>query len=56
MANGPMAVICVSLTVIAATPSLFRLWQQPRPKTLLLTLINTSLAFFLLSFQVFKPC
>ncbi|KAJ6649841.1 putative dolichyl pyrophosphate Man9GlcNAc2 alpha-1,3-glucosyltransferase [Pseudolycoriella hygida] len=50
--NERMAVICLTCTLGSILPSLIHLFRNSNPKTFLLSLINSSLAFFLFSFQV----
>lgn len=47
-----MAIICMIMTLIFSLPSCIGLFVSPKRKHFLLCLINTSLAFFLFSFQV----
>ena len=44
--------ICLSLTALAAFPSGIHLYLKPKFTTLLISLINVSMAFFLFSFHV----
>lgn len=50
--NDQMAVVCLTCTLASILPSLIHLFRRPDQKTFLLSLINSSLAFFLFSFQV----
>lgn len=47
-----MAKMCITLTMVATLPSSIRLAFRPSKRGFLLALINSSLAFFLFSFQV----
>lgn len=47
-----MALTCFSLTISSIIPSSINLLMRPTKKSLLYSLINSSLAFFLFSFQV----
>lgn len=47
-----MALTCLSLTISSIIPSSINLLMRPCKKSLLYALINSSLAFFLFSFQV----
>lgn len=47
-----MALTCFSLTIASIIPSSINLLTRPCKKSLLYSLINSSLAFFLFSFQV----
>lgn len=47
-----MAIVCLVCTLIAVLPSCLHLLFNARKTTFVLSLINTSLAFFLFSFQV----
>lgn len=50
--NIDMAKICLLTTFLAVLPSSFDLISRPNAKKFLMALINSSLAFFLFSFQV----
>lgn len=50
--NEQMAITCLISTLIAILPSSIHLLLNPRKEIFLLSLINSSLAFFLFSFQV----
>lgn len=50
--NEQMALVCLVCTLAAVLPSCIHLFFNARKDVFLLSLINTSLAFFLLSFQV----
>ena len=50
--NEQMAFTCLISTLIAILPSSIHLLFNPRKEIFLLSLINSSLAFFLFSFQV----
>lgn len=50
--NDRMAIICLTCTLASILPSLVHLFRNANPKTFLLSLINSALAFFLFSFQV----
>ncbi|CAD7079745.1 unnamed protein product [Hermetia illucens] len=50
--NEVMALICLGTTLLAAFPSCVHLFFKPSKVNFLYSLINTSLAFFLFSFQV----
>ncbi|GAB0097096.1 Probable dolichyl pyrophosphate Man9GlcNAc2 alpha-1,3-glucosyltransferase [Sergentomyia squamirostris] len=47
-----MALYCLTTTVAAVLPSSINLFIRPNKKNFLLSLVNTSLGFFLFSFQV----
>lgn len=47
-----MALTCFSLTISSIVPSSINLLMRPTKKSLLYSLVNSSLAFFLFSFQV----
>lgn len=47
-----LAMACLAATALASLPSNILLFLQPSKSGLVLSLINTSLAFFLFSFQV----
>lgn len=49
--NEQMAVVCLVCTLVAVLPSCLHLFCNARKDVFLLSLINTSLAFFLFSFQ-----
>lgn len=50
--NEEMAVYCAICTIVALLPSCIHLIRNPQKDKFLLCLINSSLAFFLFSFQV----
>lgn len=50
--NEHMAMVCLACTLIAILPSCLHLLFNAHKTTFVLSLINTSLAFFLFSFQV----
>jgi alpha-1,3-glucosyltransferase len=49
-----LALVCLVATAAASLPSNLILFMQPTKANFVLSLINTSLAFFLFSFQVFR--
>ncbi|KNC34251.1 putative dolichyl pyrophosphate Man9GlcNAc2 alpha-1,3-glucosyltransferase [Lucilia cuprina] len=49
--NGQMAFICLVSTLLAILPANLHLFTDLKKKNFLYTLVNTSLSFFLLSFQ-----
>ncbi|KAL1129708.1 hypothetical protein AAG570_012652 [Ranatra chinensis] len=52
MSNSAMAAMCSAVTLVAVLPSSVNILLNPRKDMFLLSLINSSLAFFLFSFQV----
>lgn len=50
--NATMAKVCLAATGVALLPSSLDLFLRPNVKKFILSLINSSLAFFLFSFQV----
>lgn len=50
--NEQMALICIGCTLIAALPTNIAVFRNRSKLGFLLALFNTSLAFFLFSFQV----
>lgn len=47
-----MMPVCAGITVLAALPSMVQQMRDPSPRGLLLGMANSSLAFFMFSFQV----
>lgn len=50
--NEQMAIVCLLCTLLAVLPNSIHLLFNARKEAFILSLINTSLAFFLFSFQV----
>lgn len=50
--NEYMAGLCIAVTMAATLPSCIHLFLKPKKQSFILSLIISSLAFFLFSFQV----